>query len=39
LTIEVEHTVVKGALAALASVVIDGIHQVNLKQILETPQM
>ena len=46
LTIEVEHTVIKGALATLASVVVDGIHQVNLKQslaklkeILETPQM
>lgn len=44
LTIEVEHTAIKGALAALASIVIDGIHQVNLKQslaklkqIMETP--
>ena len=46
LTIEVERTTLKGALAMLASVVVDGIHQVNLKQslaklkqILEAPQM
>ncbi|TAN57302.1 hypothetical protein EPN15_04605 [Patescibacteria group bacterium] len=34
LTIIVESTVLKGALAALAAVVVDGIHQVNLKQSL-----
>ncbi len=34
LTIIVENTVIKGALAALASAVIDGIHQINLKQSL-----
>lgn len=35
LTIEIEHTIMKGASAQLAQMVVDGIHKINVQQSLK----